>query len=163
VDVVAKTGDKRTPHLCLIADSSRDQRLLGRVRIEGDSDDAGNTLVGGRRGREVEVDDQQRLLELRRSSKHPAGGINHDGVTVEDELILSAEHVDVSQRAPSLPRPPGTQLKTHIILVSLIGRSVDHNQQACSGIPNAGYRSTVLPEVLADRQRDIDAVDTYDT
>ena len=55
-----------------------------------------------RRGLQVEVDDEQVLPELRTPREHLAPHVDDERVAVEDQLVLTADQVDVGQRAAGL-------------------------------------------------------------
>ena len=111
---------------------------------------------------EVEVDHQQRLGELRGAGDQHAVGTDHQGVPVEHELVLPADHVHVGQGRPGLHRPPRGQGEPGVVLVHLVGRAVDHDEQPGPDLAHLGHGATVLPEVLADGQRDVDPGDPHD-
>ena len=69
--------------------------------------------------RQVEVDHEQVLVELRGPGKELAVGADHQGVPVEDELVLAAHHVHVGQRRARLDRAgiPHMANESHIIPV----------------------------------------------
>ena len=56
-------------------------------------------------GRDRHVDDHQRLDELRRPSEQRALVVEHERTAVEDQLVLTADLVDVDDRAVRVGRP----------------------------------------------------------
>ncbi len=93
-----------------------------------------NTLDGGGRvvrgvRRQVEVDDEEVLVELRRPGEDPAVRGDDDRVAVEDQIVLPADHVHVRERAAGLRGPAGDELAAHVVLVALVGGAVEHQQQ----------------------------------
>ena len=129
----------------------RDHRPVARV----------HRLVRGRlarRGRQVQVGHDQRLLELRAAGDQRAVGGDQDRVPVEDQLVLPADHVGVGQRGPRLPGPPHHQVQPHVVLAPLVGRGVRHREQGRARAPAHRHRAAVLPQVLADGDRDLDAL-----
>ncbi len=62
---------------------------------------------GGSAGRQVQVDGQQRLGELFGAGEEAAGGVDRERTTVEDELVLAADKIDVHERGAGLTRSPG--------------------------------------------------------
>ncbi len=115
----------------------------------------------GCRSGELEVDDQQLGVELAGAAQHRAAGVDDDRVAVEDELVLSADEVDVRQHALALGGPASAELEAYVVLVGLVRRTVGHDEQRCVGSLGRGGRA-VAPEVLADRERDVDAADLHD-
>ena len=147
-------------------------RRHGFVRLErGGADDrafdreATEPLVGVRhrrgRRREVEVDDEQLGLELPRPAEHGAGGVDHDRVAVEDQLVLSTDEVHVCQHALALAGPACAQRQAYVVLVGFVGRAIGHDEQGGVGCLG-GSRRSVAPQVLADGERDVDATDLDD-
>ncbi len=120
-------------------------------------DDAGREVpVVDRRRGQLEVDDDQRLDELRAAGEdHPVGADDHR-VAVEDQLVLPADHVEVGQRAPGLGGPAAHQLEPGVVLLPLVGRAVDDEQELGAGVAGLGDRSALLPEVLADGDGHVD-------
>ncbi len=107
--------------------------------------------------RQVEVDHEQGLVELGRPGQHLPGRGDHDRVAVEDQVVLPADHVHVGQGAAGLRGPAGDQLAADVVLLAFVGRAVEHQQQF--GPRRAGQRdrAALLPQVLADGDRDVDA------
>ena len=106
-------------------------------------------------GGQVEVGEYQRLVELRPAGQQLPVGSDDDGVTVEDKLVLAADHVDVREHGPGFAGPPLAQLKPHIVLVPLVRRGVRHHQQPGPGRSRHRHRAAVLPQVLADGNGDV--------
>ena len=117
----------------------------------------------GRRGRQVEVEDHAALRELRGTRDDLAAPVDDDRVAVEDQLVLAADHRrDTRWCSP----PPGARLRTRSSRVSSFSRSYGEALMTSSspapGGPGGRHPAALLPEVLADRERDVDAVDTDD-
>ena len=110
------------------------------------------------------VDQKEVLLERLRASDHrPVGG---DGATasVEDQLIVSADLVDVDDRRPAPPRLPGEEVLPQGDLAGRerTGGHVDHDLSALLGQQRDGVLSVEfppqrrsIPQVLADGQPDL--------
>ena len=96
---------------------------------------SGGSAGSTRRGRQVEVDDQQVLGELRARASSVAVGVDDHRVAVEDQLVLAADHVDVGERR-SRPRRRGarTSWQPDVVLVQLVRRAVDDDQQPGAGL-----------------------------
>ena len=107
---------------------------------------------------QVEVGDDQRLLELRPARERLPGRRHEDRVPVEDQLVLPADQVAVRERRPGLPRPPLHQVEPHVVLAALVRRRVRHHEQRGARVPRHRHRAAVLPQVLADRDRDVDGL-----
>ncbi len=88
--------------------------------------------------------------------------VDDERVAVEHELVLAADHVDVGERAAGLARASGAQREPDVVLVALVRRAVDDDEQTGAGGAHLRDRSAVLPEVLADGEGDVDAVDAHD-
>ena len=123
---------------------------LGRRRQRG---------VGG--GRQVEVDDEQLLDELRGPRDQGPVRRHHHRIAVEHELVLTADHVHVRDGRLRLGRAPAHQRQPYVVLVQLVRRAVDVHDQAHVGRGGHGERAARLPQVLADGQRDVDPAETH--
>jgi hypothetical protein len=105
-------------------------------------------------GLEVDRAQRERLGELGRAGQHGALVVEHDGVAVEDELVLAADEVAERDRAEVVARP----LDEHLLALAALAREVGgrrcvHDQR------RAGERLLLRrmaggPDVLADRQPD---------
>ena len=71
------------------------------------------------RHRRLDVDDQQRLLEPGRPREHLAVVVQHDGVPVEDELVLAADRVDEGDEGDVVARPRGKHLLALTLLAEV--------------------------------------------
>ncbi len=172
--VVARPRDERAPdllqvpdplsHLCVLP------ALLARLRLD---------RVGGRlvpfhhhvaeraghhrgRGRQVEVDGVDALDELRRAQQRLAVRGDHEGIPVEDEFVLGADHVDVGDGRAGLSGAALEQLQPHVVLVALVRRAVDVHHEPGAGLPGDAEGAALLPDVLADRQGHVHAVEAHD-
>ena len=64
--------------------------------------------------------------------------------------------------APASARPAGDQRQPDVVLVQLVRRAVDVDDEPDAGPRGRGERAAGLPDVLADGQRDVDAADADD-
>ena len=148
------------PHLGVVGEAWRDGQAPPACTPAREADRRGRARwsVGSAMGRSRSTTSSA-SLELRRAGEQRAVGVDDERVAVEDELVLAADHVDVGERAAGLARPPRAQLEAHVVLVALVRRPVDDHEQSGAGVAHLGDRPAVLPEVLADGERDVDAVD----
>ena len=109
------------------------------------------------RGSDLDVDQEGVLDVLRRAQQHVAVGRDHHRVAVEDEFVLPADRVHVQDRRVRLGGAPAQQRQAHVVLVPLVRRPVDVHDEADTDPSGDRERAAVLPQVLADRQRDVDA------
>jgi hypothetical protein len=106
---------------------------------------------GGGPGRGVDVQNGQVLDELRGAGEQRAVGGDHHRVAVEDQLVLAADHVDVGDGRARLGGPPAHQRQPHVVLVQLVRRAVDVDDQADTGAP--GDRERSRPAARCPRRR----------
>ena len=109
--------------------------------------------LGGGSG-EIELAHKHVLLELRGASDRRAGGVEHEGVTVEDELVLTADQRaegDVRAVLASALRKQTLALQA---LAGVVGGGGDVEDQPRSRRDLFCRRSARPPQVLADRQPD---------
>ena len=142
---------------------------LGCVVVERfGSDDVARNVQSGElrirtrhrrsRGGQVQVDDEEIRLELRCPRDRLAIGSDDHRVSLEDELVLAPDEVHVRKGTAGFACSARAQLEPSIVLGRLVRRTIDDDQQpglrgpCCLGRP-------VLPDVLADGQRDVDATD----
>ena len=118
--------------------------------------------LADRRLGQVEVDDQQVLDELRATGQHRAVRRDDQRVAVEHQLVLAAHQVEVGEGAAGLGRAPAGQLEPGVVLLPLVRRAVDDQQQLGTGLAGLGDRAALLPEVLADGECDVHAAYPYD-
>ncbi len=146
------------------------QRPVGRQRGVGDQVAFDGDAVGLRRRapharslrpRQFQVRHQKRLLEPRGARDQVPGGVHDQGVAVEDQFVLAADHVDVGQCHVGLAGAAGAQLQPRVPLVALVRRPVQHHQQGGPGLAHGGDRAAVLPQVLADHEGRVDAVQPH--
>ena len=175
LDVVAHGGDQRPPHLGLVLERDGDaghDRLVRRqrcarqhhavdrhARAVAGVDRAGAVVA---RRCQVEVDDHEALLPQRRPGEDGAVGADHQRVAVEDELVLPADAVHVDERRTGLRGPPRRERSAQVVLAALVGRAVDAHDEADGRLPGHPHRPALLPQVLADDGRDVDAVQAHD-
>ena len=98
----------------------------------------------------VDVDDEQRLLETRRAGKHLTLVVEHDGVSVEDELVLAADEVAEREEGGVVPRARDEHLLAILGLADVVGRGGDVHEQLGAGQREVGRGRPRLPDVLAD-------------
>ena len=84
--------------------------------------------------------------------------VDDDRVAVEDQLVLAADHRQVREGAAGLLGALADQFQPDVVLVALVRRGVDREQQPGPGGAGGRHPAAVLPQVLADRQRHVDAV-----
>src|SRR5581483_7194748 len=106
------------------------------------------------RRRRVDVDDEQRLLEARRSGQHLALVVEHARVAVEDELVLAADCVHECDEGGSVARPLLEHLLSLAVLADVERRGGDVHEQLCSGEREVDRGRPRLPHVLADGDPD---------
>ncbi len=78
--------------------------------------------------------------------------------TVERQLVLATDAVDVCDRKCGLKRPAANQLVALVVLVELVGAAVGHEQHLGARVCEMGA-DDVLPDVLADRHADLHALE----
>jgi hypothetical protein len=146
VRVVPYAGDQRRVHLGGVGQPRPEQVRLGQLVRRGDFDRRGQChppdrdhravfgvdgFVRGNRGalsgREVEVGDHQRFLELRPAGQQLPVGPDQDRVAVEDQLVLTADQVSVGEGRAGLAGPPGAQLQPDVVLAALVRGCVRHD------------------------------------
>ncbi|CAM5410741.1 hypothetical protein SROCM77S_02675 [Streptomyces rochei] len=106
-------------------------------------------------GGQVEVEHHAPLGELRRPRQHLPVPVDHDRVAVEDQLVLTAGHGEVGGRAAGLLGALADQLQPGVVLVPLVRRGVDRQQQPGPRRACRRHPAAVLPQVLADGQRHV--------
>jgi hypothetical protein len=102
----------------------------------------------------LDVDDQKRLLETRRTRKNFAVVVEHHRVPVEQELVLAADRVDEGDERDVVPGARGQHLLALALLAEVERRCGDVRDQLCAGERHLGGRRPGLPDVLADRRPD---------
>ena len=104
----------------------------------------------------VEVDDEERFLEARGSSEHLAFVVEHDGVTVEQQLVLAADEVAESEVRGVVPGARHQHLLAVFGLADVVRRRREVDEQLCARECQVGRGRPGLPDVLADRRADQD-------
>ena len=99
------------------------------------------------------------VVEHRRTSDDRAVLVDDVGVAVENEFVLRADHVHVHDRAVRFAGPSFDKRAAHVGLAAFIRRPIHDDEQSGALGLHARDRSAVLPEVLADCERDVDAAD----
>ena len=115
---------------------------------------AGLAQARGRGGLEVDVADQQLLAELRRARDRLAGVVDHEGVAVEDELVLAADEPAEGHAGEVVARALGEHPLALGALAGVVGRGRDVEDQRRAGQRLVAGRRAGLPDVLADGQPD---------
>ena len=112
--------------------------------------------------RQTDIAGYEIFLELFARGNQPALRVQDHAVTVEDELILSADRVGVDDVGIVLPCAPGEHLQALFALALVIRRGVDRDDDlgACAALGPGGAVSE--PDVLADVHTDVDAPDRDD-
>ncbi len=123
---------------------------------------AGVAQARGPRGLDVDVAHQELLGELRRAGDHVAVVVDHERVTVEDQLVLAADERAEGHRGEAVARALGDHLLALAALAGLVGRGGDVEHQPRAGQRLVGHRRTGDPDVLADGEADLDPVDLDD-
>jgi hypothetical protein len=85
-------------------------------------------------------------------SSSPPGGHDHR-VAVEDQLVLAADQIHVRDGGARLRRPALDQRQAYVVLVQLVRRRVDVDDEPDAGLAGGLERTAGLPEVLADGER----------
>ena len=153
VDVVAQAGDQRAVDLGNVGGRGRDGGgNSGPIGGGGGVDHEG---IGARAGRQVEIRNEDLVDELGTTGDERAVGPDDQGVAVEDEFVLAADHVDVGEGEVAFSRAVAAKVQAHVVLIAFIRRAVDHDQKPAPA--RLRDRAAVLPQVLADRQRNVDA------
>ena len=110
-------------------------------------------------GRHRHVDDEQGLGELRTAGEQVALGVERERAAVEHELVLPADLVDVDQRRVGV----GGTRRQHLLagggLAAVVRRAVDVDRQLGAAVGLHRERTVRAPDVLADRDADVDATD----
>ena len=156
-----RRAGRRSAGRRLAAGPARRRRPATRARRSASRrvDRVGGVAARRRAAGRSRSSDEQLLGELRGPGEQLAVGGHDDRVAVEDQLVLAADHVDVGQgRARPRRARRAHQRQPDVVLVQLVRRAVDDRRTsptpACRGRRD---RAAVLPEVLADGQRDVDA------
>ena len=112
------------------------------------------TQASADRVRGVDVDDEEVLLEARRARKHCAGVVEHDRVSVEDELVLTADEVAEGDVRARVARAGDEHLLALLGLPDMERRGREVDDELCSGESEIRRGRPGLPDVLADRDSD---------
>ena len=89
---------------------------------------------------------------------HRAIAIGQHRSTVEDQRVLATDQVQIGQRRTAFARTLLQQLVALHVLVTLERRRVGHQHQFGAG-PRGGRQWFCEPQVLADHQAHLDAID----
>ena len=165
-DIVTRAQDQGPPHLGLVRDAIGNCRRLRVIR--GDRRSAGVVSLDGHRqvawicgwcasgSRQCEVGVEQALDILRRAHEQGALGVHRERVAIEDQLVLRSDGIDVHDAGGRLARTPLQQRQPDVVLRPLVRRAVDVEDQSDAGVAGYRERAAVLPDVLADRQGQVD-------
>ena len=102
----------------------------------------------------LDVDHEQRLFEPGRAREHLALVIEHDGVSVEDELVLAADGVDEGDVADVVSRAGRKHLLALPLLADVERRGGDVDEELRAREREVGCGRAGLPHVLADGRPD---------
>ena len=120
------------------------------VRVEFRNDLGLDLMFGGG----IEVPERQVFHEHRAAFDKRAVGIDHEAATVEDQVVLTADLIQVDDRGVDFGGTTLGELETGVGLAFLIRRAVDGEQQVDVLGGQVGHRATILPDVLADGHAD---------
>ena len=102
---------------------------------------------------------EQGLGELRAAGEQVALGVERQRAAVEDELVLAADLVHVHERRVGV----GGARRQHLLavggLAAVVRRAVDVDGQLGAAVGLHRQRTVRAPDVLADRDADVDAAD----
>ena len=172
-DVVAEPEPEREPHLLELALERDDCRRhgvtdgLGVGQVEDprrrDGDPGTLELASAHVAQptthcfgRIEVDNEQRLLEPGSPRDHLALVVEHDRVTVEDELVLAADEVAEGEVGGVVARPRDQHLLAILGLADVERRRRRVDDERRPGQREVGRRWARLPDVLADGRADED-------
>ncbi len=100
---------------------------------------------------ERQIDDDEVGGELRARGDQGAVGPHNERVTVEDELVLAADLVDVRDGAAGFGHPFLEHGQALAAPAPVVGRGVEVHHHVGPGPAGVGDRSVPEPHVLADR------------
>src|SRR5690606_22247518 len=134
------------------------------VPLDGDARGVrgGSPHAGADRVREFQVGDEQVFFELGGAGEQAPVGVDDEGAAVEDEFVLAADEVDVGDGGLGFAGPPGAQPEARVAFAALVWGAVDDDEQPGFGFADRGDGSAVLPQVFADDEGDVDAVEADD-
>ena len=104
----------------------------------------------------LDVDDEQVLLESWRASDHLARVVEHDRVSVEDELVLPTDEVAEGEVGAGVARSRHQHLLPLFRLADVEGRCGEIDDELRAGEGEVSRGRAGLPQVLADRGPEID-------
>ena len=108
---------------------------------------------------DVEIDDRQRLAELRGAGQDRTIATDDHRVAVEDQLVLAADLVDVGDRHIRLDRPLGECESSSCALAEMERRGVHVDHQIGATPTEVGDRAVGHPRVLTDRHPERNTAD----
>ena len=103
---------------------------------------------------DLDVDDHEALGELGGPGDDGAVGGDDHGVAVEDELVLTADLVDVGDGGAGLGGPVADDGEAGLGLAHVVRRGVEVHDETGAAAPQLGDRAVGGPGVLADRHAD---------
>ena len=118
--------------------------------------------VGRACGAGVEVEDEERLLELGSARDELAVGVEGDALAVEDEFVLPAGHIDVGDEAAVAAGALGEHFAALFAASAMVGGCVDIDDDLRAGEALDGGGPGVAPDVFANVDGDLGAVDFVD-
>jgi hypothetical protein len=100
----------------------------------------------------IEVDDEQRFFEAGRAREHLALVVEHDRMTVEDELVLAADEVAEGEVGRVVASARDEHLLAVLRLADVVGRRRQVDEQLRAREREVRRGRARLPDVLADRR-----------
>ena len=82
-----------------------------------------------------------------------------EGGTIEDQLILAAQHIGIEDRQPAFDHLANDHLLAHIDLAAIIGRAVRDEPDLRPALGQRLADPELAPDVLADRDAEADAAE----
>ncbi len=102
------------------------------------------------------------LVKHRHLQRQFPAGVQHEGATVKDLIVLPAHHVQIDQRQVCLYHAGNHVVHPHIHLFPEVRRAIRDQQELCPGLfQRLGHIR--VPRVLADGRADADAVNAVGT
>ena len=96
----------------------------------------------------LELDRVQAFFEGRRAHHHRAVGVHDEGIAVEHQFVLAAEHVHVHHRQAQVAHAAAHDVFAIRLLVQLVRRGIQHHEHLGAGGARQ-LRGLRLPDVLA--------------
>ena len=155
LEVVELRDDPRRPRIGLVA--RRREVELGQLdrdplARQGAPAHISQPAADCRSG--IDVDDEELLDEPGGTREHLSLVVEHDGVPVEDQLVLSADRIAEGDETRIVERPHAEHLLALSVLADVERRRRDVRDQLRAAQREVGRRRPGLPDVLADRRAD---------